>query len=311
MFTDLQYIIIPIIIAFACPLISFIVFRYGRIYLKAPSFEDKLELWYSYTAAGMLGKFLFFSYPNATGPQHTVQDSIVSGFVMLGFFVMICIQKYNRVWYDNPYYVGPAAGTITEIRNLVDKETLMIQQYISADENEETAAANRLIVVDEVAELKKRRILFYISFVVLFVTTIFEGFFLVFREPFTIGGSWAIVLFFVIDKIKETATISVIAIHALVQTEKLWYAILMGFWTAVTVCSCLPMILQVSWDQSFGVVTHLATQIFYSLSGGVLFWIALYFIWIDRIKTDKWETFWRLVVFAASGVVSWLCGIFI
>jgi hypothetical protein len=312
MFTELQVIIVPIFIGLVCPLVSYIIYRYGRTSLASPSFEDKMELLYSYTAAGMLGKFLFFSLPNATGPQHTVQDAFVSGFVMVGFFIMLCVQKYNRVWYDNPYYVGPSTASSMEIRNIINKDTLEIQEYYSADNlDDKDTANNRLILIDEVAELKKRRLLFYISFVILVATLIFEGFFFVFREPFTIGGSWAIVIFFAIDKIKETGTIFVIALHALVHTEKLWYAILTSVWTVALICSCIPMIVQLTWEQSFAVVTHVATQIFYSLSGGILFSIALYFVWIDRIKTDKCETIMRLIVFGVSAGVSWLCGVFI
>lgn len=310
MFTELQLIIIPIILSFICPLVSYFLFRYGRKALTQ-SFEDKMELWYSYTAAGILGKFLFFSLPNATGPQYGMQGAFVSGFVMIGFFVMLCIQKFNRFWNDNPHYVGPSTCSI-EIRNLVDKDTLEIKEYFSADKLNDLETANeRFQLLDEKAELKKRRLIFYLTLVVMILTVIFEGFILIFREPLVFGGSWVAVSFFVVDKIKETAIISIVALHAFIHTDKkLFGGIFLG-WTLCVVASCIPMMAKLSWEDAFTVVMHLATQVFYSLSGGVLFWIALYFVWMDKQKTDKCETTSRLVVFGVSASVSWVCGVFI
>lgn len=311
MFTELQLILVPLCITFLSLIICYIFFRYGKSAIASPSFEDKMELLYTYIAAGLLGKFLFFSLPNATGPNHTITGAFVSAFIMIGFYVMFCIQKYNRVWYDNPYYTGPERG-ITEIRNIINKETCEIQEYYNAERlNDVETGQERLTLVDEKAEIRKRRLYFYLTIFILMLTLMFEGFFFVFREPFGIGGSWPVCIFFVIDKLKETAIISIIAVHAYIHTSKQWYVFCMTCWITAVLCSCIPMMVQMAWEKSFIVTTHLATQIFYSLSGGILFWIALYFVFIDRQKTDKCETSTRLIVFGGSAAISWLCGVFV
>jgi uncharacterized membrane protein len=63
-------------------------------------------------------------------------------------------------------------------------------------------------------------------------------------------------------------------------------------------------------DEALAIVNHTATQVFYALAGGVLFWIALYYISIDRRQTDKREMAVYLLIFGVGASISWVVGYF-
>jgi len=312
MFSQLQLILLPCIVAIVVLVTCYLLYKFGKKPLKNKNltFTDRMEALYTITAAALLGKFLFFSLPDATGPGGPQSQIYVTGFVYLGFFVMICLQKYDRVSFENPNYVAPASNGV-DIRAIINSETMTIQEYTAMDNSEESPQRT-WTVLDEFAELKKRRLLCFISICVIFFTCVLEGFFLIFKEPFSIGGSWVIFAFFIIDKIMETVIINVVMLHALVHAEDYkWFLIVTILWFFVCVGSLLPVILQMSWQECYIVVTHLATSIFYGIAGGFQFYIALYYIWIDRKRTDKRDTILRLTLFGLVGALSFVCGVFV
>jgi zinc transporter ZupT len=224
---------------------------------------------------------------------------------------MLCIQKFQRVSNENPYYVAPELNSV-EIRAIINPETVEFQDFYEALNLEsERTAEDRLKLADEIAELKKRRRVCILTIVILSILCIFEGFFLVYREPSSIGGNWTIFVFFMLDKTVQSVVVGVSMLHAFFQAETKSYAAITVIWAVVCILSTVPALADMDWTMCFIMVNHLATGIFYALAGGFLLWIALYYVWIDRAKVDKVDTIYRLFIFGVVSVVCWVNGYFI
>ena len=275
------------------------------------SFEDRMEPLYSFSAATLLGTFFFQALPNATGPSGTQVGTIASGFTMIGLFIMLCIQKCQRVSHDNPYYTSPELNSI-QIRSLLNPDTVeFVDFYEALNLESETTAEERLRLADERAELKKRRRICILTIIILSILCIFEGFFLVYREPTALGGNWTIFVFFMLDKTVQSGVIGVSMLHCFMQAEPIKYIIITVVWCVICILSTVPVLANMDWSLCFIMVNHLATSIFYSFAGGFLLWIALYYMWIDRVRVDKADTIYRLCIFAIVSIICWLNGYFI
>jgi zinc transporter ZupT len=310
MYSDVQKGLLPLV-GIPCLIIFYGLYRFGKRAVRGTrTFGDRMELLYSYTAAALLGQFLFQAFPNATGPSGAQVGVIVSAFIMLGFFVMLCVQKCQRVSHDNPYYVSPELNSI-EIRSVINPETMEAAEYYhNMDPDSPVSAEDQIKLQDEIAELKKRRRLCLLTMIVMGFLCVFEGFFVVYREPTAPGGGWAVIIFFVIDKIMETIVVSVAMLHAYLHCKGLYMYGAAG-WTVTVILSTTPVLANMTFTESFVVVNHMATSIFYAFAGGILFWIALYYIWIDRKRVDKTDTVLRLGIFGCAASMSWCTGYFI
>ena len=314
MFNLAQTILFPFV-SIPCLLICFLFYRYGKKPLSGlKTFTDRMEIPYTFTASALLGQFLFQALPNSTGIGTSTYSAIVNAFIMLGFFVMLCIQKCERFNHDNEYYISPEASNgYVEVTHMLDTDKMQIVEYFQIESDEKPE--NHLRLEDENAELQKRRKLCFLLLVIMIILCIFEGFFLIYREPTVPGGSWVLFVFFIFEKCLESAIVSTNMLHAFYHatTERQWNWYLIGsvVWSVSIVLSVIPVCAQMPYQDAANMVTHLATSIFYALAGGILFWFALYYIWIDRKRTDKVETFIRLCVFGFVAVLSWLCGYFI
>lgn len=310
MYSTVQKVLLPLATFFPAALILYLLYKVGkRPLLGQQNFNDRMEYLYSFAAAALLGQFLFHALPNATNPSGPEVGAFVRVFVMLGFFIMLCIQKCQRFNHYNPYYTSPENNSV-EITSLLDRDSMELVEYYHAQDLESEEVANdRLQLADEAAELSKRRKINVLTLATLVFLSILEGFFLIYREP-----SWWVWSFFLVDKWLETATIGISMLHALLhcssETEHRWYLIVSIGWCITCVLSIVPMLVNLNYDAVYQVVNHVATSMFYALAGGVLFWIALYYIWIDRKHVNKKETIVRLIIFGIAAGLSWVSGYF-
>jgi len=311
MFTAVQKGLFPLVFI-PCFIICFILYKFGKRPLKGTaSFNDRMEPLYSFSAAALLGTFFFQALPNATGPSGTQAGSIASGFIVLGLFIMLCIQKIQRVSNENPYYVSPELNAI-EIRFLINPETIeFVDFYEAFDLESDTTAEDRLKLADERAELKKRRRICILTIVILSILCLFEGFFLVYREPTALGGNWSIFVFFMLDKTIQSVVIATSMLHSFMQAEIRKYFLIVGIWCTACILSTVPALADMDWTLCFTMVNHVATSIGYAFVGGFLLWIALYYMWIDRVRVDKCDTIYRLFVFGVVSIICWINGYFI
>lgn len=303
-------ILVPFI-AISSLCILFLMYGFGkRPIIGNATFEDRMELFYSFAAAALLGQFLFQALPNATGPSGPQIGAFVSLFVMIGFFVMLCFQKYQRVNHDNPYYISPENNSSCIVSSLDHESVQLVEYFHATDLESDDVARQRFQLSDERAELNKRRRIHVLTVLIMIVLCAFEGLFLVYRPQ-----SYKILLFFAFHKMMETLIIGVSMLHALIhatsEREPRWYLYTSLIWTTVCVLSTIPMLVNAPYDSIFAIVNHLATNIFYALAGGILFWIALYYIWIDRKQVDKRDTVFRLAIFGTTAAVAWVIGYYV
>ena len=311
MYSEVQKGLIVPLIAVPCLALLYAMYAFGkRPIMGNGTFEDRMEPFYSYAASALLGQFLFQALPNATGPSGPQIGAFVSLFVMLGFFVMLCIQKYQRVNHENPYYISPENNSSCIVSSL-DHDTVQLVEYFHATDLEsDDVARQRFQLSDERAELQKRRRIHVLTVIIMIILCVLEGFFLVYRP-----ASWKLWAFFIMHKFMETMIIGVSMLHALIhatgERERRWYLYTSLLWTSVCALSTLPMLVDASYNVIYKIVNHLATNIFYALAGGILFWIALYYIWIDRKQVDKRDTVLRLGIFGVTAAVSWVVGYYV
>jgi len=313
MYSAVEKALFPLV-SIPCMLLLYLFYRLGH---KAPrqKFNERIEPLYSFTASAIISKFLFQALPNATAPSGAQIGALVSGFIMAGLFLMIVIQKCQRVSHINPYYTTPEHNFF-EIRSIIDHDKMEVQEYFEAsDLDSPTIAADRLTLQDELSELRKRRHIFGLLLFIMSFISILEGFFLVYAESVVLGGSWAVFAFFILNKLIDSAVIGVALLHAYIHAkgERLWnwYRIAAVYWSVLAGLSTLPVMVGMQWTDSFSIINHLATSIFYAIAGGILLWLGLYFLSIDKRKTNKRENIVRLVIFAITAGLCCLIAFFL
>lgn len=280
--------------------IFFLMYKFGKRPIKGTkTFGDRMELFYTYTASFLLGQFFFQALPNATGPSGTRLTVFISSFMMLGFFIMLCIQKCSRVIYLSNHTI--------DIRSIVNLDTMEYTDYhFIGDLDDKTLIDDNTTLIDEREELKRRQRICVLTISVSTFLCIMEGFFLVYRKPGWVGLS-----FFFLDKILETFVISVSLLHAFIHANFKTYIIASCLWTIICIFSTIPILVSMDWASSSVMVNHMATSICYASAGGFLFWIASYYSSIDRKRVDKMDTGVRLTVFGITSCLAWSVGYFI
>lgn len=305
MFNDVQKSLLPLAII-PSAIICIILYRYGKrgIFMEGETLERRLFWCYPLISSLLLGEFFFQAVPNSTG-----NTSFISAFIVLGFFLVFCAQKFSRVWHDNPYYVSPESSYL-EIHNAIDLRKMELEEFHHFDPTDEESSNEKRELEDEFTELKRRRFIVRLTFLIMCIMCVLEGFFLLHST----WDPWLVTGFFVLDKLMESCIIAIGGLHAFFHApkEKHYneYIILATFWCICVCCSTIPVIVGMSRDEALAIVNHTATQVFYALAGGVLFWIALYYICIDRRQTDKKEMAIYLIIFGVGSSISWVVGYF-
>jgi len=316
MYSVLQKALFPIVSITTMALLYFF-YRFGIAPIRGGlrEYGERMEPFYSFAAAAIIGKFLFQSLPNATGPTGAQVGALVSGTAMLGLFIMLCIQKCQRVSHHNQYYTSPELASV-EIRSVINHESMEIQEYYQANDlDSPDVPKDRLQLQDEMAELRKRQRIFILLLIIMTFIAVMEGFFLVYSEPAVLGGSWAVLCFFFLNKMIDSGIIGTALLHGYIQAKGErsinWYRVYAVIWSVVCGLSTLPVLVGMSWSDAFNMVNHIATSVFYSFGGGFLLWIGLYFSSIDRRKSNKKENAVRLVIFAVTAAVCCLVAFFV
>lgn len=281
--------------------------------------QDRGEYFYTALSAACLGEVLFHALPNATLYSGVGYGLLIVGF-FVGYFVMVCYQKMARVTSsDNSFYISPPDMVVTE--TTVKGRKTNARHTHAEVEDFSTPQTSILDGHDQWVDLKKRRVITYITVVVLIFLVMLEGLFMIFNAPVTLGGAPVLVAMFFVNKLLQ----SVIFFGSLTNGDfsssenpkRCWcciptqYHVFTLLWFVVIVCSTVFVLADVPLEQIDTAIRHPALCIFYTLAAGILFWVATYFIFMDRRKTDKRETVVRLLIFGVVSLISWTTGIFI
>jgi len=297
-FTDVQKGILPVV-AVPCLVISFLLYKFAkRPMLIGETMGKRMEYFYSAVAAALLGHIIFGIMPNMSQPYPIC--------IGAGFFVMMCLQKLSRVWKENDFVSTDLNDN--EIHDLVDNNTMKLKTILVEDDlASDNIALNRKRITNQVDEFKKRRAIAAILLFCMFIIAPIDGLYLSeYGKDRTI-----MVIMFWISKLMQTIVVSVCMIHAFFHGNEVgripWYPLWSIAWAFVCAISSLSAILNFE-----GIVENIpAVMVFYALSTGVLFWVALYFVWIDRKETDRKITIIRLIVFAVVFIVVSITSLFI
>lgn len=322
LYTTAEKTLLPLVIL-PCALVCFLMYRLGKRPLHGnQTLDGRLINWYSAAAGGILGQFFFHTLPNSTIQAVSTNYAAISIFVFLGFFAMIALQKCIRVHNENTYYTGPNAVAV-EIRHTVNQADLTQNDYFQASELETqdstgvgTAfAQNMWAITDEAKEIKSRQLIAILLFFILMFVSVFEGIFLVYNFADALGGGPVLVLMFYVNKLTQTTILCIVQLYAILHVANTRsriskYTMISAFWCVVISTTTLPVLVDVNPAETETILNNTATSIFYAVAGGIMFWIALRFIWIDRRQTNKKDTTIRLVVFFLFAAVAYMTGFF-
>lgn len=300
-----------------CSILGLLLYRYSRRKLMGKeTMDSRMINFYSAIAGGILGQFFFHTLPNSTGGDVGVAYSTISVFIFVGFFIMMTIQKCSRVNNEMDYYTAPQ-GTGMDIRHIIDSETVSENNYYKAtDITGEQFGEDMWALLDEHKELKRRRMISILFYIIMLFETILEGFFLVYNK--SSSGIPVLIVMFYINKLVQTFIVCVVLIHGMFHVGnpkrtffRGTYLSLLLLWTITCTLSAIPAMIDMEYYTVFTIMHNFWMTAFYAMAGGILFWIALYFVWLDRKHTNKRETGIRLFLFALFSIVAYVTGMFL
>lgn len=315
MFTEVQRGLFPIV-SIPCMILFYQMFKFGkRSLIGSQLLEDRLDPFYSYLGSSLLAQFLFQVLPNATGPMGIQTSVLISLTIMIGFYIITIIVQRMRLHQSNHNYVAPEYNSLS-IVSLLDRQSMEIKEYLNViDPEAADTADNRLTLADEAAEIRKRRKLTGILMLIMTFMCTMEGFYIVYREPTTMGGPWLCLILYWVQKLLQTMSVSIMMIHALFQCNPRrrpnLYVIGSIFWTCVVIGSTMPAVVEMSFTEVFAMVNHIATSMCYAFAGGVLLFFAYYYIAMDRKRVDSCDLTIRQLVFLGAWIVPWVVEFFI
>lgn len=301
-----------------CALICFLFYKYGRKKLsKTETIDSRMINLYSAVAGGTLGQFFFHTLPNSSIQTTASNYSIISVFMVLGFFIMLCIQKCGRVCTEHTYYTGPE-NTTTEVSYTLNTDAMEQNEYFQAEdlENNEAFKTQMWAIVDEEKEIKRRLIVSSLFVCIMLFIGFLEGFFLVYKADITLGGPGVLIFMYYLNKMLQTVIFCVVMLYGLFHIptntrNKRGYLVFSLLWCLDIIFSTFPAILEMNKLDAIMFLHSTGLGILYAGLAGVLFWMALYFVWIDKRHTNKRETVKRLVLFAVFVFASFMTGYFI
>lgn len=281
-----------------CAVICFILYKYAKQRLdESDTMGRRMEYLYSIIAAALLGHLLFRILPNVAQPYPIL--------VGIGFFIMLCIQKCAKGWRDDPYMSTSVHDG--ELYYIVDRESIEVKTILLQDDLEDEHNQERVRLMSmETNELKKRRQIVIVLFIAMICTTIIEGFLLAEMG----NGKTIMVVMFYVAKMLQTLAVSVALVHSFFHGVKQgrwpWYFILCSIWCLACALSTLPAML----DFVGAIEGNVAIFLFYSLAAGIILWVSLYFVFLDRSENSLKRTVMRLTVFGVVFVLTWVTSFF-
>lgn len=312
-YTDVQKGVLMPSTFVACTLVTGILFRYAHRRLRGKNtFLHRMQYIYSMIAGGLMGQFFAHTLPNSSVHPFSFSTdyAFAIGFLLLGFYIIMWIQKCGRVNNVNPNYTGPEV-TLTEINHVVDPNTMEEHNYTNMDDlNSDEFSDKMWTIEDEKSELKRRRKMALFLFFTMLLIQVFEGFFLIYRNKSDKG---LLIGLFVVDKLIESMIVIGALLHAFFHAipGKKAFIALSIIWIIGTTASTIPVLTNMNYMDAQLVLQHPATSIFYALAGSIILWCTVYFVWIEPKKTGKGPIVVRLLLFGLFMSGSWLTAYFV
>ncbi len=287
---------------------------------------DKRSRFVSYLlTACLFGLFVCIALPHAmlraelgSNPAYTVYAVAAFG-ILVGFNIMLSIQRCRRVRHDNENYRQPP--TVTEnIEPLLDKQNIVLSEHVVVTKTEDVYLSH-ILAMDKVNDIYGRRIVAVILFFVLSYMTIMDGFFIVFWSNKTIvDNSWVIITMGCSIRAVYGLCICGVLVHGMfhaidVSSNRLrllyHYGAFIILFAVVQVLSALPLLTDMTVFEVTRLIQQIPFTFFYGISCGVMLWNITYFVWVQDEKPTRASTAWYLVCVWIITIALAFIGLFI
>lgn len=296
------------------PLICAIIYIYARRKPKNSQETVTSKLWalHSIIAGTFMGQFICHTFFKAT-IYSKLGFSIMSIFVLIGYFIMHIFDLGFRLFSESEFYVA-SGDSYVDYRDIeMDKKTMEKDDFASTENaSSEEFAKNAFDLEDEQTDEAKRRSIFYIVYVVMIYIVILEGLFLVYDHP-KVEAEYAVTItFFYINKVLQSIAIFGSMMHAKLHILRpfkkriIRISILCLIWSAAIASSVIPVMADIPSQNIAAGVENGAVAAFYCIGGGIILWTALYFTTIKPRTIDRKKTIISILLFMGSSILSWV-----
>lgn len=275
----------------------------------ADSVAKRLNIFYNLTAGIIWGQFFFHLLPNAT--THGVFGyKLRSIFFLIGYGLMFGYERFSRIAHDNIHYVAPASTSIDSDLSM-DRERQEEADYVRMDGN--SGGEGQWYITDEMKDLKKRRFIAIVYYLIMVFHCMAGGLFLALNENDVPHVVLAFIFF--IDKTLESIALYTVLIHAKMYAKKGFFRLLFLFifysWPLVVLASVALILADVTPDGASLWVNHIALGIFYGIAAGIFLWFSNHFQHMELKKPTRRQIIWSFIMFILMAFISWITGYFI
>lgn len=291
----------------------FIYKRTNRPLQHSDSIEKRLHILYKLTAGIIWGQFFFHALPNATTyGEHGYR--LRSLFFLLGYCVLLGYEELGRIVHPNPDYVAPPlAKQRDEFDRTVDRTTQQRFDYLDVDDaRSEVAARHAWDTEDNKMNLRGRRVVSILFYMVMAFNCVLGGFLLIDTPPGT--PHMLAIAMFGINKVLESIAVFTTLMHSEMYTEsshacgkRLFMAFLYG-WSLLVACSTIPLIADLTPPKVTSYLESLGLGAFYGVFAGLLFWYAGHFQRMDLADPTKKQLVLSFLAFTVMALISWTTG---
>jgi len=312
------------LVVIPCTAVCVLFYKYAKRRLpgKTETQARRMEKWNAILAGATMGQFFCHTLRKGlidTGIVTASRDiwgyNILIGFVLLSFFVLLCIDKYSLVWNDNPFHTVDGIY-MSGAENLLDRDHVEETRYHeSNDVTSEAYAVESFSRMDSkrIVQIKRRRAI--LLFFIMLVLVVIEGAYLVYRQHAAWGGPATLVAMYWIDKIMETVVLCAALIdgnvHAWEDGKHRYFWVMGCIWCVAVLLSTMPVLLAKSTAHIATWVEFWLTGIVHAIAGGMLFYVSIYFTFLDRPGTDKRDMCARIFLWLGACVIAYVTGIFV
>ena len=278
-----------------------------RPLLNSESTANRLDIFYNHATGIIWGQFFFHYLPNAT-TYGQFGYKLRSLFVLLGYGAMLGYDKLSRISSDNVNFVAPSTVSSDYTLKRGNQEEA---DYIIMDGSAD--GSDNWKITEELKELRNRRIIAYIYYVMATFNCFADGLFIIYNSAYT--PHILLLALFLVDKVMKSIALFTVLIHAKMYAKRNWrrklfYALLVG-WPLIVLASLIPTFCNINVAQACAWINHIALGIFYGIFAGIMLWYANHFQHMESDNITKKQLRISFVVFIEMALASWLTGYFI
>jgi len=286
-----------------CALVFLLLYKFSKQPLRnEQSMASRMQYFYSMASAALLGEILFHVLPFLSQPFPATFG--------LGFVIILCVETLlPRLRSRNSL---ASSQPSVELMYSVDHEEVNIHERLVVDDClDEDYAEQANTMAQEKFELRKRRTIVVVFLLTFIPFVLLDGFYF---SAFMSFNSILQLVAFYLDRLLQTLAVAVLMIHAFFHGTKKsqwpWYLLVSIVWCLVCALTAIPAI--TGYNFLAQTPSYVGINMFYSLFGGILLWMAFYLNSLVQQQQQKFDdnksTTLRLlsfvIIFFVSGIIT-------